>query len=92
MTSNTLPLRTVAGLVFLPPNQGTVIPLYAATATQIRQNLKEYKWKFLVPPGKVNRPNPVASDDRQAKGLWENKTKEVNKYLVTSSLPPLQAW
>lgn len=92
MTSNTAPVRIMARLSFLTPDQGAASPLFAATAKEVRQGPEKYKGKFLVPIGKVMAPNPVAKDKAQVKGLWENTTKEVNKHLIADGLPPLQAW
>lgn len=92
MTSNTAPLKIIARMSFLTPKQGTASPLFAATAKQVRQDPEKYKGKFLVPIGKVTAPNPVATDERQVQGLWENTIAEVNKQLIADGLPPLQTW
>ncbi|KAF7595635.1 hypothetical protein BBP40_005383 [Aspergillus hancockii] len=92
MTSNYFPLRIMARLVFLTSDQGAASPIYAATAEKIRQDPGRYKGKFLTPIGKVEPSNPVAKDERQVKGLWDNTTKEVNQQLIANNLPPLQSW
>ncbi|KAH8597562.1 daunorubicin C-13 ketoreductase [Bisporella sp. PMI_857] len=92
MNTNTALVRFMARLLFLKPEQGAVSPLFAATATEVRRNSERYKGRFLLPVGKVTPPNPVAADERQVKGLWDNTTEEVNKQLVADGLPTLQPW
>ena len=92
MTSNTAPIRVVARLSFITPEQGAVSPLFVATATEVRQEPNKYKGKYVEPIGVVKAPNPVAEDQAQVKGLWENTTRELDKYLAAEHLPALQAW
>ncbi|PVH74735.1 putative carbonyl reductase [Cadophora sp. DSE1049] len=92
MSGNYAPVRAMAKLTFLTPDQGAVSPLFAATAMEVRQNFKKYKGQFLLPGGKIGETNPVTKDDRQVKGLWDNTTKELKKQLQAEGLPLLQAW
>lgn len=92
MASNPAIIRFIARLSFLTPNQGAASPLFAATASEIRQDYMKYKGKGLLPIGKVAAPHAVTQDKAQVKGLWENTTKEVNAQLIADCLPPLQPW
>ncbi|KAH7403567.1 putative carbonyl reductase, partial [Cadophora sp. MPI-SDFR-AT-0126] len=91
MAGNYAPVRAMANLTFLTPDQGTVSPLFAATAMEVRRNFEKYKGQFLLPGGKIGKLNPITGDDRQVKGLWENTTKEVNKQLQAHGHQSLQA-
>lgn len=85
-------ISTMARFFFASPEQGAVSPLFAATATQVRQSPGTYKAKFLLPVGKIASPHPVAEDERQIKGLWVNTTTELNKALGSQGLPALGPW
>ncbi|EXK75949.1 hypothetical protein FOQG_19289 [Fusarium oxysporum f. sp. raphani 54005] len=54
------------------------------TATDVKNDAPKYK-------GKLETPNPVAQDDRQVKGLWENTVVEANKWLTEKKPPLLEA-
>ncbi|KAL5611143.1 hypothetical protein FOBRF1_007260 [Fusarium oxysporum] len=88
---NNLVVRAIARLSFMTAEQGAANSLFAATATDIKNDAPKYKGKFLVLVGKLETPNPVAQDDRQVKGLWENTVVEVNKWLTEKKLPLLEA-
>ncbi|KAM0200922.1 hypothetical protein ACHAQI_011534 [Fusarium lateritium] len=88
---NNLVLRVIARLSFMTAEQGAANSLFAATATDVKNDAPKYKGSFLVPVGKLETPNPVAQDDRQVKGLWENTVVEVNKWLTEKKLPILEA-
>ncbi|KAJ5833084.1 hypothetical protein N7474_001395 [Penicillium riverlandense] len=92
MIVNYLFIRTIARLFFLASEQGAATSAFAATAIEVRQNIENYKGKFLVPVGKVESPNAVVEDDKQIKGLWETTNMEVNEQLVTEGLAPLDMW
>lgn len=82
----------VRATTFLSVDQGAATPLFAATATEVRKNSDRFKGKYLEPFGKITTPNPVVKDERQIKGMWDNTTSEVNKYLSEIGLAPLQEW
>lgn len=88
---NTFVVRAIARSSFMSAEQGAATSLFAAMATEIKKDALKYQGKFLVPVGKLETPNPFAQDDRQVKGLWENTTVEVNKWLVEKKLPLLEA-
>ncbi|KAF5559194.1 carbonyl reductase [Fusarium mexicanum] len=88
---NNVLVRAIARASFLTAEQGAVNSLFAATATEVKNDTLKYKGRFIVPVGKVEEPNPVARDDRQVKGLWENTMVEVNKWLTEKKLPVLEA-
>lgn len=92
MLINNLFIRTLARFFFLASEQGAATSAFAATAIEVRQDIENYKGKFLVPIGKVEFPNAVVEDDRQVKGLWETTNMEVNEQLVTEGLAPLAVW
>ncbi|KAI1067471.1 hypothetical protein LB506_003877 [Fusarium annulatum] len=89
---NTVLVRAIARASFMTAEQGAANSLFAATATEIKKDALKYKGKFIVPVGKLEEPNPVAKDDRQVKGLWENTLAEVNKWLLEKKLPLLEPW
>ncbi|KAM0544346.1 hypothetical protein ACHAPJ_011882 [Fusarium lateritium] len=84
-------VRTMAHFLFMTAEQGAANSLFAATAREVEEDAVKYKGKFLIPVGKLEAPNPVAQDDRQVKGLWENTTVEINKWLAERKLPSLEA-
>ncbi|EGU75204.1 hypothetical protein FOXB_14301 [Fusarium oxysporum f. sp. conglutinans Fo5176] len=88
---NNVLVRAIARASFLTAEQGAANSLFAATAAEVRGDALKYKGKFIVPVGKLEEPNPVAKDDRQVKGLWENTVVEVNKWLMEKKLPLLEA-
>lgn len=88
---NNFLVGAIARMAFISAEQGAVNSLFAATATEVRENVEKYKAKFLVPVGKLEAPNPVAEDAAQVKGLWENTTIEVNKWVGEKKLSPLLA-
>ncbi|KAF5587113.1 carbonyl reductase [Fusarium subglutinans] len=78
---NNVLVRAIARASFLTAEQGAVNCLFAATATEVKNDTLKYKGRFIVPVGKVEEPNPVARDDRQVKGLWENTMVECDEKL-----------
>ncbi|KZL79785.1 short-chain dehydrogenase reductase family oxidoreductase [Colletotrichum incanum] len=89
---NTALVRVIARWTFMTPEQGAATPLFAAVAKEVRQDPVKYKGKFVFPVGKIGDPNPVASDEDQIRGLWQNTTGEVNKQLQVDGLPILEPW
>ncbi|KAG5794580.1 hypothetical protein H9Q69_006396 [Fusarium xylarioides] len=92
LSINNFVVRAIARASFLSAEQGAANSLFAATATEVKEDALKYKGKFIVPVGKLEEPNPVAKDDRQVKGLWENTVVEVNKWLAEKKLALLEAW
>ena len=92
IASNNALIRMIGRFAFQTPEQGAATPLLAATAEEVHRDFKKYKATFLVPVGKIETPNPVAEDDGQVKGLWQNTTAEVNKHLASLGLPLLDKW
>ncbi|KAH7177218.1 hypothetical protein DER46DRAFT_621196 [Fusarium sp. MPI-SDFR-AT-0072] len=92
LATNNVVVRAIARASFLTAEQGAANSLFAATATEVKEDALKYKGKFLVPVGKLEEPNPVTRDDRQVKGLWENTVVEVNKWLMDKKLPVVEAW
>ncbi|KAL5603267.1 hypothetical protein FOBRF1_010800 [Fusarium oxysporum] len=88
---NTVLVRAIARASFLTAEQGAANSLFAATAAEVKGDALKYKGKFIVPVGKLEEPNPIAKEDRQAKGLWENTVVEVNKWLMEKKLALLEA-
>ncbi|GKT64222.1 daunorubicin C-13 ketoreductase [Colletotrichum tofieldiae] len=82
----------IRAAAFLSTDQGAVTSLFAATAREVRENSDQFKGKYLEPFGKVVTPNPVANDMEKVRGMWDNTTTEVNKYLVDIGIAPLQQW
>ncbi|KAI8308509.1 putative oxidoreductase [Colletotrichum sp. SAR11_59] len=77
---------------FLTVDQGTVTPLFAATAKTVRDNAQSFKGKYLEPFGEVVTPHLVSKDEKQIRGMWDNTTSEVNRYLADIGLSPLESW
>ena len=88
---NNVLVRAIARASFLTAEQGAANSLFAATAAEVKEDALKYKGKFIVPVGKLEEPNPIAKDDRQVKGLWENTVAEVNKWLMEKKLALLEA-
>ncbi|RSM20669.1 hypothetical protein CDV31_000355 [Fusarium ambrosium] len=91
LSINNFLVRTIARMAFDSAEQGAANSLFAASATEVRENAEKYKGKFLVPIGKLEAPNPVAEDAGQVKGLWENTVIEVNQWTAEKKLSPLLA-
>ncbi|KAM5350259.1 hypothetical protein ACJ41O_006764 [Fusarium nematophilum] len=85
-------LRFITRFAFLTPEQGAASPIFVATAQEARRDAGDYKGKFLEPVGKISTPNPVANDEAQVRGLWENTTVQVNLKLASEGLPPVAGW
>ncbi|PSN59309.1 putative carbonyl reductase [Corynespora cassiicola Philippines] len=92
MKINTALLAFIARLTFSTPDQGAATPLFAATAKEVRAAPGKYIGRLIMPVGKIGVANPIAQNERQVKGLWENTTREVNRELMANCLPPLAAW
>lgn len=92
MAINNVLIKAIARLTFLTSQQGAVTPLFAATASKVKQDKDSYGGKFLVPFGKVQAPHPVVNDKQQLQGLWDHTTREVNDQLIARGLPPLDGW
>ncbi|KAK1569854.1 daunorubicin C-13 ketoreductase [Colletotrichum navitas] len=82
----------VRSTFFLSTDQGAATSLFAATAREVRENPEKFKGKYLEPFGEVVTPNPVFEDMEQVRGMWDNTTTEVNKYLTEIGLAPLKKW
>ncbi|OHX00073.1 daunorubicin c-13 ketoreductase [Colletotrichum incanum] len=82
----------IRATAFLSTDQGAVTSLFAATAMEVRENSDKFKGKYLEPFGKVVTPNPVANETEKIRGMWDNTTTEVNKYLAEIGITPLQQW
>lgn len=85
-------LKLLLPYLTVTPAEGAITPLFAATATEVRQDIDTYRGKYLEPYGKVEEPPKVAEDKEQVKGMWENATAGINQYLKKIGLPVLQAW
>ncbi|EEU45264.1 uncharacterized protein NECHADRAFT_93865 [Fusarium vanettenii 77-13-4] len=64
---NNFLVGAIARMAFVGAEQGAANSLFAAAATEVRENAEKYKGKFLVPVGKLEAPNPVAEDAAQVK-------------------------
>lgn len=71
---------------------GAATSLFAATAKQVRDEKSRFAGKYLEPGVKTTHPHVVLDDKKQVRGLWENTTTGVNKYLQKKGLPILQSW
>ncbi|RSL60424.1 hypothetical protein CEP53_005460 [Fusarium sp. AF-6] len=91
LSINNFLVGAIARMAFVSTEQGAANSLFAAAATEVRENVEKYKGKFLVPTGKLEAPNPVAEDAGQVKGLWENTVIEVNQWTAEKKLSPLHA-
>ncbi|KAL6363082.1 hypothetical protein LRP88_02484 [Fusarium phalaenopsidis] len=91
LSINNFLVGAIARIAFVSAEQGAANSLFAAAATEVRENVEKYKGRFLVPVGKLEAPNPVAEDAAQVKGLWENTAIEVNQWMTEKKLAPLLA-
>ncbi|RSL52525.1 hypothetical protein CEP54_010873 [Fusarium duplospermum] len=89
LSVNNFFVGVIARMAFVSAEQGAANSLFAAAATEVKENVKKYKGKFVVPVGKLEAPNPVAGDAGQVKGLWENTVIEVNRWMAEKKLSPL---
>ena len=64
-------LRPFMRLLFVSPEKGAWTSLFAATATQVRENPSTYKGKHIDAPEKVKVPSERAQDPKLAKTLWD---------------------
>lgn len=92
MANNNALIAGLARLSFLTSEQGAANPLFAATAREVRQRPEEFRGRFIVPVGRPGTSHPIVEDRRQAEGLWENLTAQLNKELEAEGLPLLGAW
>jgi NAD(P)-dependent dehydrogenase (short-subunit alcohol dehydrogenase family) len=76
----------------MTPDQGSWHPLFAATATEVRQTPEKYKEQYLEPVGRVTTIYPLMWDENQRRALWEASTTELNKHLAKQKLPLLENW
>ncbi|KAF2794218.1 putative carbonyl reductase [Melanomma pulvis-pyrius CBS 109.77] len=92
MRINTALVGLIARLTFATPDQGAATPLFAAVATEVRDDPEKYKGKLIMPVGGIDNAHPSTQNKGQVKALWEMTTKEANEELVAHNLLPLQAW
>jgi NAD(P)-dependent dehydrogenase (short-subunit alcohol dehydrogenase family) len=85
-------MKFIMRRIMISEDEGSFTSLFAATAKEIRDKPDLYRGKFLVPFGKVAPPHPVTENERQIQGLWDNTTKEVNRYLTENGYAPLLDW
>lgn len=71
---------------------GAATSLFAATAKQVRDEKGRFAGKYIEPAIKITHPHVVLDDQKQVRGMWENTTVAVNKYLQKRGLPILQSW
>lgn len=90
--ANGVLLRTVARMAFMTSEQGAASPLFAATASQVRADPDQYKYKLLLPVGKATSLPPVVSNKEQADGLWNLVNKELERALSDERLTLLSPY
>ena len=86
------PLKPVMRRVMLTEDEGSFTLLFAATAKEVRERPDAFKGKYLEPIGEVKPGHVVANDEEQVRGLWDNTSKEVNKFLAKEGFAPLLDW
>lgn len=64
----------------LTPEWGSYTSLFAATSPIVRANPEKYKGAYLVPYGKIGKPNANARNEQFAKDLWETSEKALGVY------------
>ncbi|KAI0073654.1 NAD-P-binding protein [Panus rudis PR-1116 ss-1] len=62
---------TLLGSTFVSPDKGAYTPVFAAAASQVRQQAEKYKGAYLMPPGKVVAASKPADSEELAKELWD---------------------
>ena len=53
------------------PDNGAVIPLFAATSPKVWAEKEKYGGAYLVPPGVIGEASTLATDPKLARELWE---------------------
>lgn len=86
----TMMVKPLVWLSAIPAAKGAVTTLFAATAGAVRADEQAYKGKFLVPYGEIAPVHPVAGNEEQVRGLWQNTLAAANDYLVSEGLEPVQ--
>ena len=81
--------RPLARMVMDDDDTGSRNTLFAATATEVRQDMSKYQGSYIEPVGRLHDKHPICKDENQARGLWETTFEEVNLYLVKHGYPPL---
>jgi hypothetical protein len=64
-------------IFFVPPDRGADTSVFAAVSPVVSANVEKYKGAYLVPYGKIAKPNAYARDPQLAKDLWETSEKQL---------------
>ncbi|KPM35890.1 hypothetical protein AK830_g10672 [Neonectria ditissima] len=86
------PLKPIMRRVMLTEDEGSFTLLFGATAKEVREKPEAFKGKYLEPIGEVKPNHVVANDEKQVRGLWDNTSKEVNKFFAKEDYAPLSDW
>ncbi|KAK7427383.1 hypothetical protein QQZ08_006152 [Neonectria magnoliae] len=85
-------LKPVMRRAMVTEDEGSFTLLFGAAAKEVREKPDAFKGKYMEPVGEVKAAHIVANDKKQVQGLWDNTSKEVNKYLVKKGYAPLLNW
>ncbi|KAK7416627.1 hypothetical protein QQX98_005098 [Neonectria punicea] len=85
-------MKPVMRRVMVTEDVGSFTLCFGATAKEVREKPDTFKGKYVEPVGEVKIAHIVANDMKQVQGLWDNTSKEVNKYLVKEGYAPLLNW
>ncbi|KAF6832299.1 daunorubicin C-13 ketoreductase [Colletotrichum plurivorum] len=83
-------VRPLVWLTAISADAAAAMPVFAAVDLVVREKKSHYQGGYLFPPGTVAAAHPAAEDEEQLRGLWENTLLQLNEYLATVGLSPLE--
>lgn len=83
-------VRPLVWLTAISADAAAAMPVFAAVDPVVREKESHYRGAYLFPPGTVAAAHPAAEDEEQLRGLWENTLQQLNEYLATVGLSPLE--
>ena len=86
------PMRPLAQRSMVSVDQGSFNALYVTTSPELRQRSDMPHGGYFEPVGVRATAHPMTADEKQARGLWQATTVEVNRHLSESGLGQLAAW
>lgn len=84
--------KLFVNFVEISEDEGSFTTLWAATATEVKENPSTFKGKYAEPVGQLVDAHPAVEEQQQLEGLWEVTTKEINSYLTQHNLGILPEW
>lgn len=84
-------VRPLVWLTAISADAAAAMPVFAAVDPVVREKRSHYQGAYLFPPGTVAAAHPAAKDEEQLRGLWKNTLLQLNEYLATIGLSPLES-